>query len=176
MWWLQRRGNRNCVTCSNTHIPMWQLPDANVPRPFQSANGLAAPDYLWCQLFSSTTSHVCSPQTSSLRLAPTMPCIHLVIASSSVTCCVDYTVLSACIYNTIVSIVTAGLLCGECKDGKGVSALLNRCVDCDFSYGFLIMGLSKPAHINTASVCFNWIYCHKLVLFTEWVNLHKCSI
>ncbi len=37
--------NRNCVTCSNTHIPAAQLPDANVPRPFQSANGLAAPDY-----------------------------------------------------------------------------------------------------------------------------------
>ena len=31
-----------------------------------------------------------------------------------------------------------GDLCGECKDGKGVSALLNRCTHCSDVSGLLI--------------------------------------
>ena len=31
-----------------------------------------------------------------------------------------------------------GVLCGECKDGKGVSALLNRCTTCSNASGILI--------------------------------------
>ena len=37
----------------------------------------------------------------------------------------------------------AGILCGECRDGKGVSVLLNDCVSCPNAQGLLILGLSK---------------------------------
>ena len=36
-----------------------------------------------------------------------------------------------------------GELCGNCRDGKGVSALLNRCVSCSDASGLLILALSK---------------------------------
>ena len=38
---------------------------------------------------------------------------------------------------------TTGYLCGDCRDGKGVSALLNRCVDCSNTNGVFIAVLSK---------------------------------
>ena len=34
-----------------------------------------------------------------------------------------------------------GILCGNCEDGKGVSALFNRCVDCNNAFGALIAAL-----------------------------------
>ena len=38
---------------------------------------------------------------------------------------------------------SVGILCGECKDeGKGVSALLDRCVSCSNTAGLLILALS----------------------------------
>ena len=39
---------------------------------------------------------------------------------------------------------TLGVLCGQCQDDKGVSALLNKCVSCHDASGVLIAGLSKP--------------------------------
>ena len=36
-----------------------------------------------------------------------------------------------------------GVLCGDCRDGAGVSALLNQCVSCNDAYGLLIAALSK---------------------------------
>ena len=41
------------------------------------------------------------------------------------------------------SLIILGYLCGDCKDGKGVSALLNHCVDCSDVNGILIAVLSK---------------------------------
>ena len=37
----------------------------------------------------------------------------------------------------------AGILCGECSGGKGVSALLNNCVSCPNAQGLLILALSR---------------------------------
>ncbi len=37
--------------------------------------------------------------------------------------------------------ITAGILCGECKNGKGVSALLNYCVTCENASGILVIAL-----------------------------------
>ena len=49
-----------------------------------------------------------------------------------------------CAYSTSTpSLIILGYLCGDCKDGKGVSALLNRCVDCSNVNGILIAVLSK---------------------------------
>ena len=36
-----------------------------------------------------------------------------------------------------------GVLCGECRDGKGVSVLLNNCVTCHSAQGLLILALSR---------------------------------
>ena len=44
--------------------------------------------------------------------------------------------------NTLI-LYTIGYLCGNCRDGKGVSALLNHCVDCSNAYGILIGVLGK---------------------------------
>ena len=41
------------------------------------------------------------------------------------------------------SLIVLGYLCGDCKDGKGVSALLNHCVDCSDANGILIAVLGK---------------------------------
>ena len=75
-------------------------------------------------------------------------------------------------------LITAGALCGECRDGKGVSALLNRCVSCPNAYGLLILGLRTLSYMyilrsttlcsNYIIVCLYWfscrgyccIYCH----------------
>ena len=37
----------------------------------------------------------------------------------------------------------AGLLCGSCKENKGVSVLLNRCVKCSNGFITLLIALSK---------------------------------
>ena len=42
-----------------------------------------------------------------------------------------------------LSNTTTGYLCGDCRDGKGVSALLNNCVDCSNTNSVLIAVLSK---------------------------------
>ena len=41
--------------------------------------------------------------------------------------------MSTLCYNYIT-----GELCGECRDGKGVSALLNKCITCSSTSGLLI--------------------------------------
>ena len=46
-------------------------------------------------------------------------------------------------------VICIGYLCGDCKDGKGVSALLNNCVDCSDVNGILIAVLSKLFSIAT---------------------------
>ena len=45
-----------------------------------------------------------------------------------------------CIHSYLLFV---GYLCGDCKNGEGVSALLNRCVNCSDAYGILIAVLSK---------------------------------
>ena len=37
------------------------------------------------------------------------------------------------------SIFFIGVLCGECKNGKGVSALLNKCTSCNDAFSILIV-------------------------------------
>ena len=36
-----------------------------------------------------------------------------------------------------------GYLCGQCRNGKGVSALLNKCVSCERTSVLLIIALGK---------------------------------
>ena len=38
--------------------------------------------------------------------------------------------LSIATYNYCILLSCVGYLCGDCKDSKGVSTLLNHCVDC----------------------------------------------
>ena len=40
------------------------------------------------------------------------------------------------------------ILCGNCKDGKGVSILFSECVDCDNAFGALIGVLGKQLFQN----------------------------
>ena len=52
-----------------------------------------------------------------------------------------------------------GYLCGDCRDGKGVSALLNHCVDCSNAYGILIGVLGKlHSSINCQQVNVIYLY------------------
>ena len=43
---------------------------------------------------------------------------------------------------TFFSPLGIGVLCGNCGEGLGVSALLNECVTCSDASGLLIAGLS----------------------------------
>ncbi len=53
--------------------------------------------------------------------------------------------------------IITGFLCGECKDGKGVSALLNYCVTCEDASGILVIALGKEPQQHTMP-CRTWIY------------------
>ena len=46
-------------------------------------------------------------------------------------------------------IITIGELCGECRGGNGVSAILNRCTTCSDASGLLILLLSKTETLVT---------------------------
>ena len=39
------------------------------------------------------------------------------------------------------------MLCGECRNGSGVSALLNRCVTCSDAMGLLVAVLGEKREI-----------------------------
>ena len=41
----------------------------------------------------------------------------------------------------------SGYLCGDCVDGNGVSALLNRCVTCSNAFGLLIPALGRYGYV-----------------------------
>lgn len=58
----------------------------------------------------------------------------------------------------IVTIITRylGVLCGECKNGMGVSALLSRCVDCSNINSLLIVTLSECMSILKLIHCVTW--------------------
>ena len=45
------------------------------------------------------------------------------------------------IIHTTCYLCTAGVFCGSCRDGKGFSALLSRCVDCTNASSLLIVAL-----------------------------------
>ena len=38
-----------------------------------------------------------------------------------------------------------GILCGNCKNGRGVSVLFNKCVNCNNGFGVLIAALGNQA-------------------------------
>ena len=41
-----------------------------------------------------------------------------------------------------VTIISAGILCGDCMEGSGFSTLLNTCVSCDNRYGLFLLALT----------------------------------
>ena len=45
------------------------------------------------------------------------------------------------LFRTLICLLHAGVLCGQCRGDKGVSALLNKCVSCHDASGLLIAGL-----------------------------------
>ena len=46
----------------------------------------------------------------------------------------------------------SGVLCGECRNGSGVSALLNRCVTCSNAMGLLVAVLGEKRE-STVGYC-----------------------
>ena len=52
-------------------------------------------------------------------------------------------VVCVCVVRVLFVLTCTGELCGECRDGKGVSALLNKCTTCSDASGLLILALSK---------------------------------
>lgn len=58
--------------------------------------------------------------------------------------------------------MNAGDLCGECKDGKGVSALLNRCTNCSDVSGLLIALLCELVKLDVDRCVFIDEYCHSV--------------
>ena len=43
--------------------------------------------------------------------------------------------------NVYVTLSITGHLCGKCHANKGVSVLLDKCVDCGYDHAMLIVGL-----------------------------------
>ena len=43
--------------------------------------------------------------------------------------------------NGAIAVVLTGILCGDCEEGSGFTALLNTCKSCDSAHGLLILGL-----------------------------------
>ena len=88
-----------------------------------------------------------------------------------------------CIYTRYVYIVmhtnfTTGYLCGDCRDGKGVSALLNRCADCSNANGVLIAVLSKNFECMYATGAFNvcFISSHRRCSFHHSLVVQRCYV
>jgi len=53
-------------------------------------------------------------------------------------------VITSVAMGVVKSLITCiGYLCGDCRDNKGVSALLNRCVHCSDVNSALIAALCK---------------------------------
>ena len=69
------------------------------------------------------------------------------------------TIVSYCILLSCV-----GYLCGDCKDSKGVSTLLNRCVDCGDINALFLAALCKCSYI--ASYCITTHTIVELYVFT----------
>ena len=65
-------------------------------------------------------------------------------------CCSPYKAFSY----MYISKPTTGYLCGDCRDGKGVSTLLNRCVDCSGVNSILIAALGELVwlHVHNSNV------------------------
>ena len=69
---------------------------------------------------------------------------------------------SVCVYafNFIPSILLLGYLCGQCGNGKGVSALLSKCVSCGNASVLLIIALGRQYVVCIVHVCYNIIISH----------------
>ena len=63
-----------------------------------------------------------------------------------------YVLLVACSDDNSVAL-SAGVLCGNCRDGYGVSLLLNKCVTCHDASGILIAVLSECMSFRTQILC-----------------------
>ena len=55
-----------------------------------------------------------------------------------------------------------GILCGECRDGMGVSALFNNCVSCHNAHGLLILALSRFTN-SIVIIIINLLSLHAVV-------------
>ena len=73
---------------------------------------------------------------------------------------------------------TIGYLCGDCKGGKGVSALLNCCVDCSNTNGILIAVLSKNIECmyTTGALNVRFISSHCRCSFHCSLVVQRCYV
>ena len=63
------------------------------------------------------------------------------------------------LYKYALLLPHVGILCGQCTDGAGVTALLNRCVHCSNTNAILIVA------IGNKQIYFNYNYMSKFELF-----------
>ena len=69
------------------------------------------------------------------------------------------------LFRTLICLLHAGVLCGQCRGDKGVSALLNKCVSCHDASGLLIAGLSKFQ-------LWDWQVWYSIQSHLHWVLAH----
>ena len=69
-----------------------------------------------------------------------------------------------------------GYLCGECRSGKAVSALLNRCVSCEKISVLLIVALGKKQILSMCCII-NFMLKHTYIFSHSWYHSdHSYSI
>ena len=62
--------------------------------------------------------------------------------------------------------LSAGVLCGNCRNGYGVSVLLNKCVTCHDASGILIVVLSEYISVTTQIQCSCMLMCTVCLIFS----------
>ena len=75
-----------------------------------------------------------------------------------------YVLLVACSDDNSVAL-SAGVLCGNCRDGYGVSVLLNKCVTCHDASGILIAVLGESQKISYYSLGVLWLNVTSVLQF-----------
>ena len=115
-----------------------------------------------------------------LVLTSTVDAIHLIRVGSSVPMLlwVVMKTVSAlvtgkvCLAHIVIgsqasSLVPTGNLCGSCREGKGVSVLLNKCVSCTDTSTLLILALGTYNYILLASTVTQSDVGNKITSYTH---------
>ncbi len=66
-------------------------------------------------------------------------------------------------------VCNVGILCGECKNGRGVSVLLNYCVTCENASGILVIALGEFLYLLPH---FN-VLLETDCIYSIFLSLHK---
>ena len=71
--------------------------------------------------------------------------------------------------------IYVGYLCGQCRNGKGVSALLNNCVSCERTSVLLIIALGTLCIIIVKWICI-YVYISVIVDIIVITTILLCSL